>query len=188
DAQVRAPFAGTVAQLNVEQGEFIAAGSPAFRLVDDQQQLARFSVPPQDAQALLATGLIHIPFGGLDYAAQVADSSIVPGQGRLVEMTALIYPSRTRIPNGAVTPMRYEVPLAEGVTVPLSAVRYAAAETLVFVVEDGKAVSRHVVVLAEGGGLAVVEGVEAGATVIDPLPADLIAGAAVTVIGEAARP
>ena len=188
DARVKAPFAGTVAQLNVEQGEFLGAGSPAFRLIDDQQQLARFSVPPQDAQALLAAGLIHIPFGGLDYAAQVSDSSAVPGQARLVDMTAAIYASSSRIPNGTVTPMRYEVALAEGVSVPLSAVRYAGAATVVFVVEDGRAQSRSVVVLAEGGGRAVVEGITEGAVVVSPLPADLISGAAVTILGGPTTP
>lgn len=183
DAQVRAPFDGSIAQLNVEEGEFIAAGTPAFRLIDDRQQRARFSVPPQDAQALLALGLIHIPFGGLDYAAQVTDSSDVPNQSRLVEMTATIYESSSRIPNGTVTQMTYQVPLAEGVTVPVSAIRYSGAQTLVFVVQGGSAVAHEVVVLAEGSGLAVVEGVNQGATVVDPLPADLISGSSVTVIG-----
>lgn len=188
DAQVRAPFSGVVAQLFYEVGEFVAAGSPAFRLVANDQQLARFSVPPQDAQALLAEGLIHIPFGGLDYAAQVANSSDVPSQARLVELTAVIYPSQNKIPNGTVTTMPYEVPLARGVVVPLAAVRYAAGEPLVMVVEDGVAGERRVVVLAEGGGNAVVEGVEQGAAVIDPLPADLIAGSSVNVIGATQKP
>ena len=188
DAQVRAPFAGTIAQLNVEEGEFIAAGTPAFRLIDDSRQRARFSVPPQDAQALLAKGLIHIPFGGLDYAAQVTDSSDVPNQARLVEMTASIYESSTRIPSGVVTPMTYEVPLAEGVKVPLGALRYAGARTLVFVVEGGRAVARDVVVLAEGDGVAVVEGVAEGAVVVDPLPADLLADTRVDVIGGTTGP
>ncbi len=185
DASVRAPFDGVVAQLFSEVGEFVGAGSPVFRLVATEQQLARFSVPPQDAQALLAQGLIHIPFGGLHYAAQVSNSSDVPSQARLVELTADIYPSQTRIPNGTVTSLPYEVPLAEGLVVPLSAVRYAAGEPRVMVVEDGVASERRVAVLAEGGGNAVVEGIEAGAQVIDPLPADLIAGSAVSVIGEA---
>ena len=185
DASVRAPFDGVVAQLFSEVGEFVGAGSPVFRLVATEQQLARFSVPPQDAQALLAQGLIHIPFGGLHYAAQVSNSSDVPSQARLVELTADIYPSQTRIPNGTVTSLPYEVPLAEGLVVPLSAVRYAAGEPRVMVVEDGVASERRVAVLAEGGGNAVVEGIEAGAQVIDPLPADLIAGSAVNVIGEA---
>ncbi len=186
DAQVRAPFAGTVAQVMFEEGEFIGAGSPAFRLVDDQRQLARFSVPPQDAQALVAAGLVHVPYGGLHYAAQVSGTSALPGQARLVDMTAVIYPSQTRIPNGTVTTMPYEVPLAEGVVVPASAVRYAAGRALVFVVVDGVAVERPVTVLTEGDGTAVVEGVEEGALVIDPLPADLLAGSLVTVLGGAA--
>lgn len=183
DAQVRAPFDGSIAQVNVEEGEFIAAGSPAFRLIDDRRQRARFSVPPQDAQALLSQGLIHIPFGGLDYAAQVTDSSDVPNQARLVEMTATIYEASTRIPNGTVTPMSYQVPLAQGVTVPLGALRYSGAQTLVFAVVGGRAEAREVVVLAEGDGLAVVEGVAQGAIVVNPLPADLISGSPVTAIG-----
>ncbi|HZW99983.1 MAG TPA: hypothetical protein VFF10_07965, partial [Trueperaceae bacterium] len=104
-------------------------------------------------------------------------------QSRLVEMTATIYESSSRIPNGTVTQMTYQVPLAEGVTVPVSAIRYSGAQTLVFVVQGGSAVAHEVVVLAEGGGLAVVEGVTQGATVVDPLPADLISGSSVTVIG-----
>jgi len=187
EAQVRAPFAGTVAQVMVEEGEFIAAGQPAFRLVDSETQVARFSVPPQDAQALLAAGMVHIPYGGLDYAAQVSGSSAVPGQARLVDMTAVIYPSRTRIPNGTVVTMPYEVPLAEGVVVPATALRYVAGEARVLVVEDGVARERRVVVLAEGSGRAVVEGVAEGELVVDPLPADLIAGSRVTVVGEAER-
>ena len=187
EAQVRAPFAGAVAQVMVEEGEFIAAGQPAFRLVDSETQVARFSVPPQDAQALLAAGMVHIPYGGLDYAAQVSGSSAVPGQARLVDMTAVIYPSRTRIPNGTVVTMPYEVPLAEGVVVPATALRYVAGEARVLVVEDGVARERRVVVLAEGSGRAVVEGVAEGELVVDPLPADLIAGSRVTVVGEAER-
>lgn len=188
EAQVKAPFAGTVAQLFVEQGEFLGAGSPAFRLVDDRQQLARFSVPPQDAQALLAAGLVHIPFGGLDYAAQVSDSSAVPGQARLVDMTAALYDSSTRIPNGTVTPLPYEVPLAAGVSVPLSAVRYAGTGTQVFVVDGGQTTSHSVVVLAEGDGRAIVEGIPAGAVVVAPLPADLLSGTPVTVLGGSTTP
>jgi len=187
DTQVRAPFAGTVAQVMYEEGEFIGAGAPAFRLVDDRTQLARFSVPPQDAQALLAQGLVHIPYGGLDYAAQVSGSSAVPGQTRLVAMTATVYPSQTRIPNGTVTTLPYEVPLAEGVVVPANALRYAGGQAFVLVVEDGLAVERRVTVLAEGGGDVVVEGVAAGAVVVSPLPADLIAGSPVTVLGGTER-
>lgn len=78
-------------------------------------------------------------------------------------------------------------PLAEGVVVPVSALRYAAGEARVFVVEEGVARERRVVVLAEGAGRAVVEGVAEGELVIDPLPADLLAGSPVTVLNEVGR-
>ena len=42
EAQVKAPFAGEVAEVLVEEGEFIPAGGSAFRLVSVERQLGRF--------------------------------------------------------------------------------------------------------------------------------------------------
>ena len=186
DATIRAPFSGTVANLLVEVGEFIGAGSPAFRLISDEEQRARFSVPPGDAQPLIEQGLIHIPYGGLWYAAQILTSSAVPGETRLVELTASIYPSESRIPNGVVTELSYEVVLGEGIIVPSGAVRTRGGSTYVVVVENGIARERQVSIRAESGGQVALGGLEAGELVVYPLPADLFDGARVEVIGEAA--
>ena len=183
EAQVKAPFAGEVAEVLVEEGEFIPAGGSAFRLVSVERQLGRFSVPPQDANRLLGQDPIYFRYGGLDYAAHVVRSSTSPGDSRLVDITAEIYPSETPIPAGSVAQVNYRVELAEGSQVPSGALQTVAGDTYVFVLEGDQATRRAVRVVAEASGQAVVEGLAEGAQVVFPLPADLRDGVRVKVVG-----
>ena len=184
DATITAPFTGEVAEVLVEQGEFIGAGSPAFRLVSTEEQLAEFSVPPQDAGPLAEQGLVYIDYNGLDYGAQIVRSSSVPGESRLVNITARVYPSETRIPVGTVAQLNYEITLAEGIRIPSGAVRTQGGRSFVLAIEDGSARQREVSVAGEAGGSVVVNGLEPGTRIVYPLPADLRDGADVQVIGE----
>lgn len=181
DAQLTAPYAGEVAEVLVEEGEFIGAGSPAFRLVSTDRQLARLSVAPEDAQRLLEQGQIWLPYNGLDYAAQPVRSSQTEG-GRLVEVVAEIYLSQTRIPNGTVTQFSYELVVAEGVLVPSAALRQSGGQVSVLIVREGRAEEVPVTLLGEGGAQVAVSGLRAGARVVYPLPADLTPGAPVEVL------
>ena len=183
EAQVKAPFAGEVAEVLVEEGEFIGAGGSAFRLVSVERQLGRFSVPPQDAQRLLGQDPLYFRYGGLDYAAHVVRSSTSPGDSRLVDITAEIYPSETPIPAGSVAQVNYTVELAAGSQVPSGALTTVAGDTYVFVVEGDQATRQAVRVVAEASGQAVVEGLAEGAQVVFPLPADLRDGVTVKVVG-----
>ena len=187
DADIKAPFAGEIAALNTEIGEFVGAGSPAFTLVSTDKQLARFSVPPQDAQRLLSDGLVYVSYGGLDYAAQITRSSEVPGQSRLVEITAEIYPSETRIPTGAVAEVDYDVELAEGIRLPAGAIKTSVGQSYVFVADGGTATRQDVTILGESGGRSVVSGVENGAEIIYPVPSDLRDGLNVNVLAVTER-
>ena len=184
DADITAPFTGEVAEILVEQGEFIGSGSPAFRLVSTEEQLAEFSVPPQDAGPLRDQGLVYIDYNGLDYAAQVIRSSQVPGESRLVNITARVYPSETSIPVGTVAQLSYEITLAEGVKLPSGAVRTSGGQSAVLAVQDSVARSQEVSVVGEAGGNVVVNGLEPGTQVVYPLPADLRDGTPVQIIGE----
>lgn len=185
DADIAAPFAGEVAEVLVEQGEFIGAGSPAFRLVSLERQLARFRVPPEDAARLLAQELIYIRYNGLDYAAQVRRSSEAPGQTRQVEVTAELYPSDTRIPTGTTTQLDYAVELGSGVLLPAGALEVVGGRSAVYLVEGEQARRQRVEVIAEGGGQAVVGGLEPGSEIVYPLPSDLRDGSDVVVVGDA---
>ena len=182
DAKLTAPYAGEVADVLVEEGEFIGAGSPAFRLVSTDRQLARFSVAPEDAQKLLQQGQIWLPYNGLDYAAHVTQTSQTQG-GRLVDVEANIYPSGNPIPNGTVTQFNYQLTLAKGILIPSNALRQSGGKVSVLAVQGGRAKEVPVTLLSEGGAQVAVSGIEKGTRVIYPLPADLTPGTPVEVIG-----
>ncbi len=182
DTRLTAPFAGEIAEILIDEGEFIGAGSPAFRLTGAGRQRARFNVAPEDAARLLEQGQIWLPYNGLDYAAQVTGSSQTEG-GRLVEVVAEIYPSESRIPTGTVTQFNYELKLAEGILLPSSALRQRGRQLSVLVVREGRADEVPVTLLGEGGSQIAVSGLEPGVQVISPLPADLSPGTQVEVLG-----
>jgi multidrug efflux pump subunit AcrA (membrane-fusion protein) len=185
EARVVAPFTGEVVATLVNPGEFIGAGSPAFRLASVDEQLARFSVPPEDAQRLVQQGIVYLRYNGLDYAAQVWPSAGVPGQSRLVDLTASIYASQSRIPTGTVAQLPYKVVLAEGLLLPTGALSTSGGSTTVFIAVDGVAEQLEVDVLAEAGGQAAVQGLPADAQVIYPAPADLRLGTRISVLAPA---
>lgn len=184
ETRIRAPFAGEVGSLYVREGEFIGAGSPAFRLIDSKRQLARFSVPPAEAEALRAQGLIHLPYGGLHYAAQITRYQ-PPSPGEpLAQLTAEIYPSQTRIPAGVTLAYTYEVELARGVILPVGAVYAEGGRSYLYLAQDGLARRAEVTVLAEAGGQAVLDGISVGSLVIHPRPLDLRDGTRIEVVDD----
>ncbi len=176
DATIKAPFAGEVAEMLVEEGEFTQAGSPTFRLVSTEEQLARFSVAPEDAAELVERGEVQIYYRGLNYAAWIIRTSNVASSTGLVNVTAKLYEAQTRIPTGASAQLRYDVNLGTGVTVPANALRTRSGQTFVLVIEEGAAKRQRVQVVGESGDRAVVSGLDAGQAVIYPLPSDLRAG------------
>jgi len=182
DAGISAPFSGEIAEILVEEGEFVGSGSPAFRVASTDEQLARFSVPPADADNLVEQGIIYIPYNGLDYAAQIIRNSQVSGQSRLVDITAQLYQSETRIPIGTVTQLPYQLDLAAGGLLPSGAVQAEAGNNFVYVIDDERAQRQNVEILAEAGGQVALSGIEIGREVIFPVPADLRAGTRINII------
>ena len=184
ETRVKAPFDGEVARVLVGVGEFVAAGSPTFQLVTTDSKVARFRVPPEDADALMELGLIWLRYRELDYAAQLIRRSPSPGEQRLVELTAELYPAETTIPAGTTISYTYQIPVAEGTLVPAAAVAAEVGQSLVYTVEDGVARRRQVTVLGEAGGSAALQGIEPNAQVIYPRPLDLRDGTPVEVLSD----
>jgi multidrug efflux pump subunit AcrA (membrane-fusion protein) len=177
ETEVRAPFAGTIAELYLETGEFAGAGQPAFQLQSTGAREAVFDVPPEDATRLLEQGQVTLRYGGRSIDARLVASARPAEQPRLVQLTARIESDEGRvIPTGAVGEVRYEVALAEGMLVPSGAIATEAGGTFVYVVDEGVAMRTAVDVLAEAGARAAVDGVAEDATVIHPRPLDVRVG------------
>ena len=184
EASIRAPFAGEVAEVFVEAGEFVAAGSPAFRITGADEQVGTFNVSPEDAIRLRELGEVTIGYAGRDYHADITRTASLSAQQRLVTLTARLRPSEVPIPNGTTAQVRYQIDLGEGLLLPSSAVSAEQGRTFVFIAEAGQAVRREIDLLAEAGAQVLVEGLQAGASVIAPRPLDVREGTRVRVIGD----
>jgi HlyD family secretion protein len=190
---VRAPFAGDVAELFVEVGEFVGAGSPVARLLGSGPKLASFTVPPEDAPLLERIGEVTVTYAGQSLPATILRLERQAQQARLVTVLAQIDADAPRTPPGALAEVRYEVTLGEGLRIPSSALFADAGRSYVYQVEStgAGAVARRteVRIVAESGNVAIVTGTPAealvaGAQVVSPRPLDVRDGTAVRVLGE----
>ena len=196
ETTVRAPFAGDVAEVFTEVGEFVGAGSPVARLLGNGPKIASFTVPPEDAPLLERLGSVTIDYAGQTFPATIVRLERQAQQARLVTVLAEVGAEAPRTPPGALAEVRYEVTLGEGLRVSSAALFADAGRTYVFqVAADGDerlaGVARRteVRVVAESGNVAVVVGVVEGALregslVIAPRPLDVREGTPVRVIGE----
>lgn len=184
EARITAPFAGEVADVFVEEGEFVGAGSPVFRLIAQDERRAEFSVSAEDAQWLQEQGIVYVRYAGLDYAAQITRTTRSEQEPRLIQLSADLYPAETPIPTGSVAQIRYTVPLATGIVVPSASLVAEGGSTYVFAAQDGVARRTEVRVIAESGSRAVVEGLPDGTAVISPRPLDVREGTPVRPVDE----
>ncbi len=178
DTEVRAPFAGVVAEIFANPGEFVSAGQRAFRLADTSRLEAIFRLPPEEAAALPLGSKVEVLYGGKSYPATLRKSNQVPGTDRLVELTAQV---EGDLPPGASSQVRYTLTLAQGSLLPAGALRTEGRSTYVFVLQDGKAVRTPVQVLGDTGARVAVEGLGSG-PVVFPVPSSLSNGDAVEVV------
>ena len=177
---VRAPFAGTVADVLTEVGEFAGQGTPVIRLVDPGSVRARVGVPTADAAALTGGVKFNLTYGGKSYVATVVDSSGIAGKDRLVPITATIEGGNA-LPVGAAARASYRAKLGSGLLIPASALQAEGGENAVYVARSGKAERAVVQVVAESGNRVAVSGLQDGDAVISPLPAGVQDGAKVVV-------
>ncbi len=178
DTQIRAPFAGIIAESFVNPGEFVAAGSRAFRLADTSSLEAKFRIPPSEAAKLPVGTAFNLDYGGRTYFARLSRTTQVPGNDRLVEAVAKVSAPLTP---GATANLRYNLELAKGVLVPSGAL-LAGDKAQVMVVEAGKAVVKDVQVLGDNGSKAALAGIPSGVKVVYPVPPSLRNGDTLEVI------
>lgn len=171
DRTITAPFAGTVGLTNYDVGARVIEGQVLTRLDDLSQVEVEFSLPEtvfaqvRPGQRLIASSAAFAGrvFGG---TVDVVDSRIDP-VSRAFRTRALIPNSDSTLPAGMFLSLTLVLSESDQITVPEEAIIFQAAETYVFVVEDGKA-TRRVVTSGQrkDGQIAITSGLERDEEVI----------------------
>jgi membrane fusion protein (multidrug efflux system) len=194
DASIRAPFDGTVEEVRVDVGDYLAPGTPVAVMVDLSRARVRAGVTAAEARGLAPGGTVTAVFedlgaremqGTIRSVGRLAD----PGTGTYT-VEVWIDDPRGELRDGMVA--RVLLPRAEHdpqPVVPRAALLRRQGLTALFVVEDGVARARSVRVGRSSEDLVeILEGVSVGEeVVVDGLFA-LRDGAAVSVEGAAAAP
>ena len=184
-SNVKAPFAGELAEVVPQVGEFLASGARAFRLLDLGQLRVNFSVPASDASKLEVGRGVSVKIGSRTLTGRVSRNGGVPGDDRLVKVEARFVGGQalSGLRPGGTAKIGYRLKLGAGVLVPTGALRIEQNTRSVLIVKNGVAAERPVRVIAESAGRVIVDGVAAGASVIYPVPSNVAAGKAVKVVG-----
>jgi membrane fusion protein, heavy metal efflux system len=176
--RVRSPIAGTLAEIRVAAGSYVAEGAEMFHVVDTERLWLEASVAEADL------GRLHEPqraWFTLEGFPQVF--AVDPQAGaRLVAFGTLVDPVRRTVPLVFELPnpdgrlrvgMFADVRIATGeraqdLAVPVSAVIDEAGQDVVYVMLGGESFERRVVRLGirDGGYVQVVEGLAPGERVV----------------------
>jgi RND family efflux transporter MFP subunit len=177
--EIRAPFAGQIAAVNVTPGEFVGQNTPAFLLVSSERRIS-FGVPPRDAPILKIGKSVSFAVGGDTYRAQIDRAPSAPING-VVPLTAKLLGSTT-LPFGTVGTVSYPVTVSTGALIPLAALRNDGSRDYVFTILKGKVHEQPVTILGETGSTAAVRRLHGGAEVVINPPPGLLDGAAVRAV------
>ncbi len=182
DSSIKAPFAGVISDLPVNQGEFLGAGSRAFVLADVSSLEAKFKLPPDQADSLTlgSSSELKLTYNGISFPAKLERRTTIPGADRQVQLSAVS--SSADIPVGATATLSYQLRVAKGMILPSSAVRLVAGVSTVFLTQGGKAVPQVVKILGEAEGKMALEGLPKYVSVVYPLPNEITGGEALEVI------
>jgi RND family efflux transporter MFP subunit len=188
EAVVRAPFGGTVVERRVELGEYLAPGSPLLTLADTSLLKARVLLDPREA--------IDIKVGSKALISVYARPGEVFG-GKVVRVGEVIDPRTRRLPvevelnddGGRLRPglvARFSVETGDPkavIRVPLEGVFERFGSQHVYVIADGIAQRRSIVLGTVGAGFAeVAEGIESGETVVTKGVTRVVDGSRVQVV------
>lgn len=172
EAVVRAPFGGTVVERTVELGEYLAPGSPLLTLADTSLLKARVLLDPREA--------IDVAVGSKVVISVYARPGEMFG-GSVVRVGEVIDPRTRRLPvevelddhDGRLRPglvARFTVETGEPkmvMRVPLEGVFERFGSQHLYVIKDGVAQRRAIVLGLVGAGFAeVTRGLEPGETVV----------------------
>lgn len=188
EAVVRAPFAGTVVERTVELGEYVTPGSPLLTLADTSRLKARVLLDPREAlDVSVGRAAVVTVYARPDetFSAEVVRiGEVIDPSTRRLPVEVEIADPAGRLRPGLVA--RFSIDTGEPritLRVPLQSVFERFGSQHVYVVEDGLAKRRPVVLgeVAEGHA-EVVKGLQAGEVVVSKGVTRVVDGSKVRVV------
>lgn len=169
DAEVRSPVSGIIQTRTVQTGQYIQPGSIMATMIQRDPLLVRFKVPEQDANRI-ETGMKVFFTVKDDKNAYTAIITHVAGAAdestRMAAVTAEVTdPNKDRLRAGAFAEIQVPVGNAkEAPVIPQSAIRPSEKGFLAYVVVDGKAQERILVLgmRTADGRAEIKDGIKAG--------------------------
>ena len=171
DRTIRAPFAGIVGLADIDQGARVNATDMITRLDDLSKVVVEFWLPETlyarivEGQSIVATSAA---FPNRNFEGNIAeiDNRIDPISRAFRARAVVPNPDRT-LPAGMFMSLTLTLEQTNALIVPEEAIVFQAAETYVFVVEDGVATRRPVATgKRKDGVVSVTSGIKDGDVVI----------------------
>jgi RND family efflux transporter MFP subunit len=177
--EIRAPFAGRTGTIGVRAGSLVQPGASATALVTIMQVdpiAVSFTLPEKELPALqqaLARGPVPVSVasqtGGEAHQGRITfvDNAVDTATGTIRVKAEFSNPKAQLWPGMYVNVELSPRTIAGATVIPAQAVQTGPEKRFVFVVGEDRKVSQHPVTLAHvDEGLAVVEGLQAGARVV----------------------
>ncbi len=169
---IRAPQAGEVNDLPIEEGHYLNVGDPVARIIQMDRLKVRVGIPESDVDAVRRVEAFNVTIDALNGRELTARkrflSKTADPAARVYNLElALENPDRAVLPDmfARVTIVKREV--ADGLSIPLYSVINRDGRNQVFVAEDGVARSRPVELgLQEGWRVEIKKGLKSGDRVI----------------------
>jgi membrane fusion protein (multidrug efflux system) len=188
EAVVRAPFSGTVVERTVELGEYLAPGSPLLVLADTSVLKARVLLDPREALDVAvganATISVYARPGETFTGKVVRVGEVIDPRTRRLPVEVELDEHGGRVRSGLVASFSVQTGAPRDVIqVPLDGIFERFGSQYIYVVEDGLAKRRAIVLGPVRAGYAeIVEGVAPGDTVISDGVTRVVDGAEVNIV------
>jgi RND family efflux transporter MFP subunit len=168
---IRAPYPGVVTRVHTEAGAYLDVGDQVASLIDDSALEIEADIPVERIPAVTRGAKVRAVVAGFDVIATVRAQ--IPEENpltrtRAVRFTADLSPITTLLAANQTVTVSIPIGVAKEIlTVHKDAILQRKGDSLVYVVKEGKAVSRSVR-LGDGigGRFEVVAGLEAGDMVV----------------------
>ncbi len=184
---VRVPFSGVIATRMVDVGAYLAPGTPIANLVDLSQVKVVVNVPEEDVFKLRKGDPVAVTttlYPGRRFAGRVFTISDKADEAHTYAVEVLMANPNRSFKAGMFARVEFtSISAFNALVIPREALTTSLKNPRVFVVADGKAISRDIVVGQElDQRLSVVSGLKAGDIVVIGGQINLTDGAAVSVV------